>query len=41
MPVWQAWTIMGFTSAAIAGLLFLALFIIIKKQLRSSTTNKI
>ena len=40
MPVWQAWAIMGFTSAAIAGLLFLVLFIIIKKQLRSSTTKQ-
>jgi amino acid transporter len=35
MPAWQAWTIMGLTSAAIAGLLFLVLFIIIRKQLRS------
>lgn len=40
MPVWQAWTIMGLTSAAIAGLLFLVLFIIIKKQLSSSTVKK-
>jgi len=40
MPVWQAWTIMGLTSAAIAGLFFLALFIIIKKQLSSSTVKK-
>jgi len=40
MPVWQAWTIMGLTSAALAGLLFLVLFIIIKKQLRSSTTKQ-
>jgi len=40
MPAWQAWTIMGFTSAAFAGLLFLALFIIIKKQLRSSTAKQ-
>jgi len=40
MPVWQAWTIMGFTSAAIAGILFLTLFIIIRKQLRPSVTTK-
>jgi len=40
MPAWQAWTIMGLTSAVIAGLLFLALFIIIKKQLRSSATKQ-
>ncbi len=40
MPVWQAWTIMGLISAALAGLLFLVLFTIIKKQLRSSTTKQ-
>ena len=40
MPAWQAWTIMGFTSFAIAGLLFLVLFIIIKRQLRSSTAKQ-
>ena len=36
MPAWEAWYIIGITSGAIAGVLFLALFIIIRKQLRSS-----
>jgi di/tricarboxylate transporter len=35
MPAWQAWDIMGLTSGAIGGLLFLLLIIIIRKQLRS------
>jgi di/tricarboxylate transporter len=35
MPAWQAWIIMGLTSGVIGGLLFLVLFIIIRKQLRS------
>jgi di/tricarboxylate transporter len=35
MPAWQAWTIMGLTSGVVGGLLFLVLFIIIRKQLRS------
>ena len=35
MPEWEAWSIMALTSGVIGGLLFLALFIIIRKQLRS------
>jgi hypothetical protein len=35
MPAWEALYIMGITSAVIAGGLFFALFIIIKKQLSS------
>ncbi len=34
MPEWQAWDIMGLTSGVLGGLLFLALIIIIRKQLR-------
>lgn len=36
MPAWEAWYIIGITSGVIAGVLFLALFIIIRKQFRSS-----
>jgi hypothetical protein len=35
MPAWEALYIMGITSGIIAGVLFFALFIIIRKQLRS------
>ena len=35
MPEWKAWYIMGLTSGVIGTLLFLVLFIIIRKQLRS------
>jgi TRAP-type C4-dicarboxylate transport system permease small subunit len=35
MPAWEALYIMGITSGVTAGLLFLALFIIIRNQLRS------
>jgi di/tricarboxylate transporter len=35
MPEWKAWGIIGLTSGVIGGLLFLVLFIIIRKQLRS------
>jgi di/tricarboxylate transporter len=35
MPEWKAWDIIGLTSGVIGGLLFLVLFIIIRKQLRS------
>jgi di/tricarboxylate transporter len=38
MPTWQAWFIIGITSGVIAGVLFLALFIMIRKQLRSPQT---
>jgi len=38
MPAWAALYIMGITSGIIAGVLFLALFIIIRKQLRSPET---
>jgi len=40
MPVWMAWTIMGLTSAVIAALLFVVLFIYIKKQMKSPTTKQ-
>ena len=35
MPAWEALYIMGITSGITAGMLFFALFIIIRKQLRS------
>ena len=35
MPEWKAWDIMGLTSGVIGGLLFLVLFMILRKQLRS------
>jgi hypothetical protein len=35
MPVWEALYIMGITSGVIAGGLFLALYVIIRNQLRS------
>jgi glycopeptide antibiotics resistance protein len=35
MPAWKAWDIMDLTSGVIGGLLFLVLFIIIRKQLRT------
>ena len=38
MPAWKAWGIMGLTSAVIGILLLLALFIFIKKQLRTKQT---
>jgi di/tricarboxylate transporter len=38
MPEWEAWYIIGITSGIIAGVLFLALFIMIRKQLRSPET---
>ncbi len=38
MPAWEALYIMGITSGVAAGILFLALFIIIRKQLRSPQT---
>ena len=38
MPAWEALYIMGITSGVIAGVLFFALFIIIRNQLRSPET---
>jgi hypothetical protein len=38
MPSWEAWYIIGITSGVAAGVLFLALFIIIRKQLKSPET---
>ena len=38
MPVWEAWYIIGITSGVIAGVLFLALYIMIRKHLRSPET---
>jgi tetrahydromethanopterin S-methyltransferase subunit G len=35
MPAWKAWDIVGLTSGAVAGLLFLALFTIIRKELKT------
>jgi hypothetical protein len=35
MPAWKAWYITGITSGVIGALLLLALFIIIRKQLKS------
>jgi hypothetical protein len=35
MPAWEAWLIMGTTSAIAAAALFIALFLIIRKQLSS------
>jgi ABC-type multidrug transport system permease subunit len=34
MPAWEAWLIMGATSALVAAVLFAALFLIIRKQLQ-------
>jgi len=39
MPSWMAWSIMGLTSAVIGGLLFLVLFLFIRKQLREKQTE--
>jgi hypothetical protein len=36
MPTWQAWLIMGTTSAIAAATLFIALFLTIRKQISSS-----
>ncbi len=36
MPAWKAWYITGITSGVIGALIFLVLFLFIKKQLRSS-----
>jgi di/tricarboxylate transporter len=36
MPAWKAWYIIGISSGVIGGLLFLALFLFIRKQLRSN-----
>ena len=33
LPAWAAWLIMGTTAAAVSGALFLALFLLIRKQL--------
>jgi hypothetical protein len=38
MPAWQAWLIMGATSAVVAAALFVALFLIIRKQLPAPKT---
>ena len=35
MPAWEAWGIMGLISSVIGMLLFLALFLFIRKQLRT------
>ncbi|MGA2683193.1 MAG: hypothetical protein ABSF44_15505 [Candidatus Bathyarchaeia archaeon] len=36
MPAWKAWYIIGLTSGVVGSLLFLVLFIFIRKQLRSA-----
>ena len=38
MPAWEAWYIIGITSGIAAGILFLGLFIIVRKQLKSPET---
>jgi di/tricarboxylate transporter len=38
MPAWMAWSVMGLTSAVIGGLLCLALFLFIRRQLRTNKT---
>lgn len=38
VPAWEAWGLMGLTSAVIGGLLFLALFLFIRKELRTKQT---
>ena len=38
VPVWEAWGVMGLTSAFMGGLLFLALFLFIRKELRTKRT---
>lgn len=38
MPAWQAWLIIGATSAFAAAALFIALFLILRKQLRTTQT---
>ena len=35
MPEWKAWEIMGLTSGVVGGALFLVLFIVVRRQLRS------
>jgi di/tricarboxylate transporter len=35
MPAWEAWTIMGLTAGVIGGLLLLALFLVIRKRLKT------
>jgi Putative Actinobacterial Holin-X, holin superfamily III len=36
MPAWKAWYIVGITSAVIGALILLALFLILRKQFKSS-----
>lgn len=38
MPAWQAWLIIGATSAIFAAALFIALFLIVRKQLKPTQT---
>jgi hypothetical protein len=38
MPAWQAWLIIGTTSAIAAAALFIALFLVLRKQLRTTQT---
>jgi len=39
MPAWQAWLIIGASSAVAAAALFVALFLIIRKQLATPKTS--
>ena len=39
MPAWQAWLIIGTTSAFAAAALFIALFLVLRKQLRTTQTS--
>ena len=39
LPAWEAWLIMGATAAVVAAALFVALFLIIRKQLATPKTT--
>jgi phosphotransferase system glucose/maltose/N-acetylglucosamine-specific IIC component len=38
MPAWLAWLLMGTTSAIAAAVLFIALFLVLRKQLKTTKT---
>jgi uncharacterized BrkB/YihY/UPF0761 family membrane protein len=40
MPAWKAWLVIGATAAIAAAVLFIALFLIIRKQLKSPQAPK-
>ncbi len=41
MPAWEAWMIMGFISAVVAALLFVVLFLFIRKKLKPPVTKQV